>query len=351
MNFMRTAVLLAAMTALFLLVGAALGGRTGMLMALVFALATNLFAWWNSDRMALAANDAQEVDEQQAPELHALVRELAARAQIPMPRVYVIDSDQPNAFATGRDPEHAAVAVHTGLIHMLSREELSGVIAHELAHIKHRDTLTMTISATLAGAISSIAHWGMFFGGGRRNNGLGVIGTLALAILAPLAAMIVQMAVSRSREYVADEAGAQICGNPHWLARALEKISRGAEAIPNERAEANPAMAHLFIVNPLSGRGVDNLFSTHPNVENRIAALEELAQRMNIGPGGASAPEGWSPFREDFAQASYPAGSAWGRARPHQQGRDGGFLSGGGLSPWRRGGDRGTGGRRRGPWG
>ena len=346
MNFMRTAVLLAAMTALFLLVGGALGGRTGMLMALVFAVGTNLFAWWNSDRMALAANDAREVDERQAPELYALVRELAARAQIPTPRVYVIDSDQPNAFATGRDPQHAAVAVHTGLISMLTREELSGVLAHELAHIKNRDTLTMTISATLAGAISSIAHWGMFFGGGRRN-GLGVIGTLALAILAPIAAMIVQMAVSRSREYVADEAGAQICGNPHFLARALAKISRGAEAIPNERAEANPAMAHLFIVNPLSGRGVDNLFSTHPNVENRIAALEELARRMNIAPGSGSAAGSWSPFRDDYAQQSYPAGSAWGRARP----QDGGFLSGGGISPWRRGGDRGTGERRRGPWG
>jgi heat shock protein HtpX len=191
----------------------------------------------------------------------------------------------------------------------------------------------------------------MFFGGGRRN-GMGVIGTLALAILAPIAAAIVQMAVSRSREYVADEAGAQICGNPRWLARALAKISRGAEAIRNERAEANPAMAHLFIVNPLSGRGVDNLFSTHPNVENRIAALEELAQRMNIAPesSGGMGP-GWSPFRDDFAQQSYPAGSAWGRARPH----DGGFLSGGGLSPWRRGGDRGTGGdqsrKQRGPWG
>ncbi|MDB5641665.1 MAG: Peptidase family [Hyphomicrobiales bacterium] len=348
MNFMRTAVLLAAMTALFLLVGGALGGKTGMLMALIFAIGTNVFAWWNSDRMALAANGAQEIDERQAPELYTLVRELSARAEIPMPRVYVVESDQPNAFATGRDPQHAAVAVHTGLINMLTREELSGVIAHELAHIKHRDTLTMTISATLAGAISSIAQWGMFFGGGRRN-GLGIIGTLALAILAPIAAAIVQMAVSRSREYVADESGARICGNPRWLARALAKISRGAEAIPNERAEANPAMAHLFIVNPLSGRGMDNLFSTHPNVENRIAALEELAQRMNIAPG-TSESAAWSPFRDDFAQQSYPAGSAWGRARPH----DGGFLSGGGLTPWRRGGDRGTGGEtrgRRGPWG
>ncbi len=348
MNFTRTAVLLAAMTALFLLVGGALGGQTGMVMALAVAVATNLFAWWNSDRMALAANDAREVDEQQAPELYALVRDLAARAEIPMPRVYVIDADQPNAFATGRDPDHAAVAVHTGLIHMLTREELSGVIAHELAHIKHRDTLTMTISATLAGAISSIAHWGMFFGGGRRN-GLGIIGTLALAILAPIAAAIVQMAVSRSREYVADESGARICGNPLWLAQALAKISRCAQAIPNERAEANPAMAHLFIVNPLSGRGMDNLFSTHPNVDNRIAALEDLAQRMNIAPSSADA-AAWAPFRDDFAQQSYPTGSAWGRARP----QDGGILSGGRLLPWRRGGDRGTAGDthgKRGPWG
>ena len=344
MNFMRTAMLLAAMTALFLVVGAALGGQAGMAIAFVFALGTNVFAWWNSDRMALAANDAHEVDESQAPDLVRLVRDLAARAQLPMPRVYVIDSDQPNAFATGRDPEHAAVAVNTGLMQMLTREELAGVIAHELAHIKHRDTLTMTVTATLAGAISSIAQWGLFFGGGRRDNGLGIIGTIALAILAPIAAMIVQMAVSRSREYVADRSGAEICGNPHWLANALAKISQGAAAIPNERAEANPAMAHMFIVNPLNGSGVDNLFSTHPNVENRIAALEQLAREMNVAPtrgGGA-----WEPFRDE-APASYPQGSAWGRAR-------GGFLSGRGISPWQRRGDRDTrrdDENRRGPWG
>lgn len=346
MNFMRTAVLLAAMTALFVLVGAALGGQSGMAIALVFALGTNLFAWWNSDRMALASNDAREVTEAEAPDLHALVRQLAQRAQLPMPRVYVVDSDQPNAFATGRNPENAAVAVNTGLVRMLTREELAGVIAHELAHIKHRDTLTMTITATLAGAISSIAQWGMFFGG-RRDNGLGIIGSIALAVLAPLAAMIVQMAVSRSREYVADRSGAEICGNPHWLADALAKISQGAAAIPNERAEANPAMAHMFIVNPLNGSGVDNLFSTHPNVENRIAALQELARQMNIAPS-ASARGGWAPFQDDFvAGSSYPAGSAWGRAK-------GGFLKGEGISPWRKGGDRDTGRTgpgRRGPWG
>ena len=340
MNFMRTAVLLAAMTALFLLVGGALGGQTGMMMALVFAMATNLFAWWNSGRMALAANGAQEIDEAQAPELFRMVRDLSARAQIPMPRVYVIESDQPNAFATGRNPENGAVALHTGLIRMLTREELAGVIAHELAHIKHRDTLTMTISATLAGAISSIAQWGMFFGG-RRDNGLGVIGALALAILAPLAAMIVQMAVSRSREYVADRSGAEICGNPLWLASALAKISRGAQAVLNERAEANPAMAHLFIVNPLSGRGVDNLFSTHPNVENRIAALEELARAMNV-----PTISGWTPFSEDVHAPAYPARSAWGRARPHYGGG-----SPGGASPWRPNKDRANREGRRGPWG
>lgn len=342
MNFMRTALLLAAMTALFLVVGAALGGRGGMAIAFLIAMGTNAFAWWNSDRMALAANDAREIDEAQAPDLFRLVRDLATRAQLPMPRVYVIDSEQPNAFATGRDPQHAAVAVNTGLVNMLTREELAGVIAHELAHIKHRDTLTMTITATLAGAISSIAQWGMFFGGSRREGGLGIVGTIALSILAPIAAMVVQMAVSRSREYVADRSGAEICGNPLWLARALAKISQGAAAIPNEAAEANPAMAHMFIVNPLNGSGVDNLFSTHPNVENRIAALEELARQMNVTAGPA-AQGGWAPFRDE-SPAQAP-GSGWSR---------GGFMSGSGISAWRRGADRGTrkdDGSRRGPWG
>jgi heat shock protein HtpX len=274
------------------------------------------------------------------------VRDLAARAQIPMPRVFVIDSDQPNAFATGRDPAHGALAVNTGLLQMLTREELAGVLAHELGHIKNRDTLTMTVTATLAGAISSIAQWGMFFGGNRRENGLGVIGTIALAILAPIAAMIVQMAVSRGREYVADRAGAEICGNPLWLATALAKISQGAAAIPNERAEANPAMAHMFIVNPLHGTGVDNLFSTHPNVENRIAALEELAHQMNIAPSSPGSGAGWAPFRDEGPSGPLP-GTAWGRAR-------GGFLSGEGISPWRSNADRDTrrdNGQRRGPWG
>ena len=336
MNMMRTAVLLAAMTALFMVVGMALGGKTGMMMALVFAIGTNLFAYWNSDRMALASNDAQEVDAQTAPELVALVAELAQRAQLPMPRVYVIHSDQPNAFATGRDPQHAAVAVNTGLMQMLTREEIAGVLAHELAHIKNRDTLTMTITATLAGAISSIAQFGMFFGGGERreNGGLGLIGTIAMSILAPIAASIVQMAISRSREYVADEMGGQIAGNPIWLASALQKIAQGVEQIPNEAAEAKPAMAHMFIINPLSGWGMDNLFSTHPNTENRVAALMQQAQAMGLSPHQGGAPQ------QSGAWGSTAAGEA-----DMTSGQDGGFLGGRGIAS---GADRDG---RRGPWG
>jgi heat shock protein HtpX len=289
-----------------------------MLLALAFAAATNLFAYWNSDRLALAANGAQEIQRADAPDLYDMVAELAGRAQLPMPRVYVIHEDQPNAFATGRNPENAAVAVNTGLMAMLTRQELAGVIAHELAHIKYRDTLTMTITATLAGAISSIAQWGLLFGG-NRSNGPGVIGSIALAILAPLAAMLVQMAISRSREYAADRLGAEICGDPNALAGALAKISHGAQVIPNENAEANPAMAHMFIVNPLTGQGMDNLFSTHPNVENRIAALQALAGAMGLTRYAS---------QNNSTDVSGP-------------------------SPWRGGIDRGTqnNGRRRGPWG
>lgn len=324
MNYLRTAILIAAMTALFVAVGALLGGQVGMLIALVIAGGMNFYAYWNSDKMALAANGAYEVDERTAPELVQMVAELAQRAQLPMPRVYVVESDQPNAFATGRNPENAAVAVNAGLVHMLTREELAGVIAHELAHIKNRDTLTMTITATLAGAISSIAQWGVLFGG-HRNNGLGLIGSIALMILAPLAAMLVQMAISRSREYVADEMGGQICGNPEWLAGALAKISGAAEQIPNEAVERDPAMAHMFIVNPLTGQGMDNLFSTHPNVENRIAALMEQAGRSGAAAGG-------SPWGGNYAEPY--AGS---RGQP--QG-----------GPWQQGGRHGRPGRR-GPWG
>ena len=284
MNFMKTALLLAGLTGLFMAVGYGLGGHAGMLLALVIAAATNLFAYWNSDRMLLGMYGAQEVDRSTAPELYDMTAKLAARAGLPMPRLYIIHEDQPNAFATGRNPENAAVAVNTGLIDLMSREEVAGVIAHELAHIKNRDTLIMTITATVAGAISMIANFGMFFSGSRENNnqGPGLIASLALMILAPLAAMVVQMMISRTREYAADRLGGEIVGNPLWLASGLQRLEQGAQAIQNARAEYNPATAPLFIINPLSGARMDNLFSTHPNTQNRVAALMEQAQAMGI---------------------------------------------------------------------
>lgn len=282
MNYLRTTLLLAALTALFAGVGYLIGGADGALVALLFAAGTNFLAYWNADKFVLMMHGAQEVDAQIAPELFDLVRGLASRAGLPMPRVYLMDNPQPNAFATGRNPQHAAVAVTTGVLQTLSRQELAGVIAHELAHIKHHDTLTMTITATIAGAISMLAQFGLFFRGGHRENnkGVGAIGAIALVLLAPVAALLVQMAISRSREYAADAAGAHISGEPMSLASALVKIADAAEAIPNETAERVPATAHLFIVNPLSGVRMDNLFSTHPAVENRIAALEQIAEQM-----------------------------------------------------------------------
>ena len=337
------------MTALFLVVGLLLGGRAGMGLALVFALGANIFAYWNSDRMALAAVDAHEIDRSVAPDLVDDVAMLAQRAGLPMPRVYLVDSPQPNAFATGRDPEHAAIAVNTGLTQMLSREERLGVLAHEMSHIAHRDTLTMTIAATLAGAISSLAHWGMFFGGGRRN-GPGILGSIALSILAPMAAMVVQMAVSRSREYEADRGGGRLCGNPLWLASALGKISGAAEAIPDEAVERRPAMAHLFIVNPLAGGFRDNLFSTHPDVGNRIEALVALAAEMGVSgaapaPAPAPAPPqgGWSPFRQPAPASAATVGGSFlgghGIARENaEQSPWGGFSKGEDRpNPWGRG--------------
>jgi heat shock protein HtpX len=284
MNYLRTAILLAGMTALFLAIGFLLGGQTGMMIALLFALGTNLFAYWNSDKMVLSMYGAHEVDESSAPQFYAIVRQLADRAGLPMPRVYIIESDQPNAFATGRNPEHAAVCASTGLLRMLTHEEIAGVMAHELTHVKNRDILTMTITATIAGAISMLANFAFFFGGmfggagnDNRNNPLGIVGTLLVAILAPIAAMLVQMAISRTREYAADRGGAEICGHPLWLASALEKLDNAAHAIPNPAADANPATAHLFIVNPLSGRSLGNLFATHPSMEDRIRRLREMA--------------------------------------------------------------------------
>ncbi|PRH89020.1 zinc metalloprotease HtpX [Labrys okinawensis] len=280
MHYARTALLLAGMTALFMVIGLMLGGKGGMMIALLVAIGTNLFAYWRSGDMVLSMYGAREVSPTSEPGLYKLTAELVRNAGLPMPRLYLIDDPQPNAFATGRDPANAAVAINTGLLHSLSREEVAGVIAHELAHIKHRDTLLMTVTATLAGAISMVANFGMFFSGNRERNSLGPIGSILLAVLAPLAAMVVQMAISRSREYEADRLGAEISGNPLALASALARIQNAAHAIPNEQAEAHPATAHMFIINPLSGRPMDNLFSTHPDTQSRIAALEDLARRM-----------------------------------------------------------------------
>jgi len=294
MSYLRTAVLLAGLTALFMGVGYLIGGGTGAVIALAIAAATNLFAYWNSDRMVLAMYGAHEVDRTTAPDLVDLVAGLAARAALPMPRVFLMDEAQPNAFATGRNPQNAAVAVTTGLVQSLSREELAGVVAHELAHIKHHDTLLMTVCATIAGAISMLAQFGLFFGGHRdNNNGPGIVGSIAMMILAPLAAMLVQMAISRTREYAADDFGARIVGQPLWLASALAKIDNAAHRIPNAEAEHNPATAHMFIVNPLSGRGFDNLFATHPSTENRITALRELGREL--GARGADTRPGHVP--------------------------------------------------------
>jgi heat shock protein HtpX len=302
MNYLRTTILLAGLTALFMAVGYLLGGGTGAVIALLFAAATNLFSYWNSDRLVLSMHNAQEVDERSAPELFAIVRELAQRAALPMLRVYLMDSPQPNAFATGRNPQHAAVCATTGLLNALSREEVAGVIAHELGHVLNHDTLTMTITATIAGAISMLAQFGMFFGGRRDNDGgLGVVGSLLMLILAPIAAMIVQMAISRTREYAADNFGGRVSGRPDALASALIKISHMAEAVPNDTVEAHPTTAPLFIVNPLSGRGMDNLFSTHPSTENRVAALAKLAREMDVGGFGAARP-----------RASSAASGPWG---------------------------------------
>ena len=285
MNHLRTFILLAALTALFMGVGYLIGGPAGMAVAFILAAGMNLFSYWNADQVVLRMYGAQEVDAAHPdPRVRAYVadvRDLAVRAGLPTPRICLIDSEQPNAFATGRDPAHAAVCASTGLLTLLGRAEIRGVMAHELAHVKNRDTLTMTVTATIAGAIGMLANFAMFFGGGgnsEENRGGGLIGSLALMILAPLAAALVQMAISRSREYEADRAGAEIADDPQALASALQKIEayarHGAE---NIEAERNPATAHMFIINPLLGEGADNLFPTHPATANRIAALMRMA--------------------------------------------------------------------------
>jgi heat shock protein HtpX len=294
---LKTALLLAAITALFVACGALLGGSQGMALAFIFALVGNAMAYWFSDRMVLSMYRARELSAGEAGDLPGMVARLAVRAGIPAPRTYLIESAQPNAFATGRSPSHAAVAVTSGLLALLTQDELEGVVAHELAHIKNRDTLIMTITATLAGAISALGNFALFFGGrdssGQPRNPLAM---LAVALLAPFAAMLVQLAISRTREYSADATGATITGNPMGLASALSKIEQAAQHAVNPQAERNPATAHLFIINPLLGRGVDPLFSTHPRTQNRISALQSLASGLPRRVAAARAKRGTFSF-------------------------------------------------------
>ncbi len=281
MNNIRTFVLLVTLTLILIWAGGAIGGKQGMTIALIFALGMNFFAYWFSDKIVLKMYKAKEVTEAEAPDLYSIVRMLSQKAEIPMPKVYIIDQEQPNAFATGRNPKHAAVAVTTGIMRILSREELQGVIGHELAHVKHRDILISTIAATIAGAISflaQMAQWAMIFGGHRGDDeegGGNPVAALIMMIVGPIAAMIIQMAISRSREYVADEGGARIAGNPRYLSGALRKLHAASQKIP---MNANPSTAHMFIVNPLSGGGISKLFSTHPPLEERIARLESMSR-------------------------------------------------------------------------
>jgi heat shock protein HtpX len=274
----KTFILMAAMTALFAFAGVAMGGFEGMLIALVFAIGMNAFAWYNSDQMVLKMYRASPLPTSHP--LSQMVEQLARNADLPMPKVYEIPNDQPNAFATGRNPENSAVAATTGLLSRLSQEEIAAVMAHELAHIKNRDTTIMVVTATFAGAISMLANFMMFFGN-RRDNQMGFLALLAMMILAPLAASLIQMAISRSREYEADRVGAEICGNPMWLASALQKIEGLAQRIDNNRAESNPSTAHMFIINPLHAHKHDRLFSTHPSTHNRIQALKQLVGRRD----------------------------------------------------------------------
>ncbi|MEM5316274.1 zinc metalloprotease HtpX [Paraburkholderia sp. JHI869] len=277
-NWVKTAMLMAAITALFIVIGGLIGGQRGMVLALFFALAMNFFSYWYSDKMVLRMYNAQEVDETTAPQFYRMVRDLATRAGLPMPRVYLINEDAPNAFATGRNPEHAAVAATTGILRVLSEREMRGVMAHELAHVKHRDILISTITATMAGAISALANFAMIFGG-RDENGrpANPIASIAVALLAPIAGALIQMAISRAREFEADRGGAEISGDPQALASALDKIHRYAQGIPFPAAEQHPATAQMMIMNPLSGGGLQNLFSTHPATEERIRRLMDMA--------------------------------------------------------------------------
>lgn len=274
MGYLKTTILMAGMTALFVGIGAMVGGGTGMMVAFAIACAMNLWSWWNSDKMVLRYYKARQIDQSTVPDLYNMVSLMVEKAGMPMPKVYIIENDQPNAFATGRNPENAAVAATTGLLRRLDSGEVAGVMAHELAHIKNRDTLIMTVTASIAGAISMVVRMMMFMGG--RDNRMGILGVLAVTFLAPMAATVVQMAISRSREYEADRVGAEICGKPEWLASALEKIAMKAKVIDNHAAERNPSTAHMFIINPLHVRAVSGLFSTHPKTEERVRRLRAM---------------------------------------------------------------------------
>jgi heat shock protein HtpX len=285
MNLFKTVLMMSLMTGLFLVVGALIGGGPGMVIAFLFAAGMNLFAYWNSDKVLLSMYGARQVDAESAPDLYHIVERLAAQAKLPMPKVYITENPQPNAFATGRSPEHAAVCVTSGLLASVSKEELAGVIAHELGHVRNRDTLTMTITAVIAGAIGMLANFAFFMGD--RRNPLGLVGVLLVTLLAPIAAMLVQAAISRSREFEADRAGAELTGRPLWLADALAQIDRNARQTLNAPADANPATAHMFIINPLHG-GLSGLFASHPSTEERIARLRAMAgvPAPQAGPWG-----------------------------------------------------------------
>lgn len=288
-GYAKTAVLMAALTAVFMGLGALIGGSGGAVIALGVAAVTNLLAWWNSDKAVLSMTGAREVDSRSAPDLVRMVHDMADRAGMPRPRVYIIEADQPNAFATGRNPDNAAVAATTGLLRAMSPEEVAGVMAHELAHIRNYDTLIMSVTATMAGAISMLANFAFLFGGNNRERPMGPLATMVMMIVAPMAAAVVQMAISRSREYEADREGAQICGNPLWLASALRRLEGLSSRIDNPMAERNPAVAHMFIINPLHAHARDRLFSTHPATVNRVAALEAMA-RPNTPPRSPAPP-------------------------------------------------------------
>ena len=318
MNLFRTGVLLAAMTGLFLAIGYALAGTGGMMIAFAIAVAMNLFSYWNSDKVVLSMHGAVEVDQNSAPEYYGIVEDLARRANLPMPAVYIMEENQPNAFATGRSPEHAAVAATRGLLNLMSKEEIAGVMAHELAHIQNRDTLIMTITATLAGAVGMLANFAMFFGRSR-DNPLGIVGMILMMILAPIAASVVQMAISRTREYQADKLGAEICGQPLWLASALEKLEQSAKTVHNEAAEASPATAHMFIINPLSGERMDNLFSTHPNTANRVAALRQMNVDPGVDPGRTSLSRQRADARQGSPDSRPASGFSRAQARPAER--------------------------------